>query len=107
MNFTVTDNTTLDDLLALQLHLLEDEVGNIVDKAVKEMAIEKVLLQLLLDYVQAHRHQEHFIHNMIKHALSKLIIILLPILLHFWAKYEQCAQLTNRTRSRIFFPSNV
>uniref|UniRef100_A0A671UPK5 Dynein axonemal heavy chain 11 n=1 Tax=Sparus aurata TaxID=8175 RepID=A0A671UPK5_SPAAU len=46
MNFTVTDNTTLDDLLALQLHLLEDEVRNIVDKAVKEMAIEKVL-QLL------------------------------------------------------------
>ncbi|KAM8734967.1 dynein axonemal heavy chain 11 [Acanthopagrus schlegelii] len=46
MNFTVTDNTTLDDLLALQLHLLEDEVGNIVDKAVKEMAIEKVVTQI-------------------------------------------------------------
>ncbi|XP_030250577.1 dynein heavy chain 11, axonemal isoform X3 [Sparus aurata] len=46
MNFTVTDNTTLDDLLALQLHLLEDEVRNIVDKAVKEMAIEKVVTQI-------------------------------------------------------------
>lgn len=43
MEFTVTDNTTLEDLLALKLHLLEDEVRSIVDKAVKEMAIEKVL----------------------------------------------------------------
>lgn len=43
MEFTVTDNTTLEDLLALKLHLLEDEVRSIVDKAVKEMTIEKVL----------------------------------------------------------------
>lgn len=42
MGFTVTDQTTLEDLLALKLHLLEDEVRTIVDKAVKEMAIEKV-----------------------------------------------------------------
>lgn len=34
--------TTLGDLLELQLHRVEDEVKNIVDKAVKEMAIEKV-----------------------------------------------------------------
>lgn len=51
MDFTVTDDTTLEDLLSLQLHLLEDEVCNIVDKAVKEMAIEKVLLQLFIDCV--------------------------------------------------------
>lgn len=43
ISFTVTDHTTLEDLLALKLHLLEDEVRSIVDKAVKEMAIEKVL----------------------------------------------------------------
>lgn len=49
MEFKVTDSTTLEDLLALQLHLLEDEVRNIVDKAIKEMAIEKVLLQLLMN----------------------------------------------------------
>lgn len=49
MEFNVTDSTTLEDLLALQLHLLEDEVRNIVDKAIKEMAIEKVLLQLLMN----------------------------------------------------------
>ncbi|TMS10512.1 Dynein heavy chain 11, axonemal [Larimichthys crocea] len=46
MDFTVTDSTTLEDLLALQLHLLEDEIRNIVDKAVKEMAIEKVVTQI-------------------------------------------------------------
>ncbi|KAM9352911.1 dynein axonemal heavy chain 11 [Symphorus nematophorus] len=46
MDFTVTDSTTLEDLLSLQLHLLEDEVRNIVDKAVKEMAIEKVVTQI-------------------------------------------------------------
>lgn len=47
MEFNVTDSTTLEDLLALQLHLLEDEVCKTVDKAIKEMAIEKVLLHLL------------------------------------------------------------
>ncbi|XP_028435224.1 dynein heavy chain 11, axonemal isoform X2 [Perca flavescens] len=46
MDFTVTDSTTLEDLLALQLHSLEDEVRNIVDKAVKEMAIEKVVTEI-------------------------------------------------------------
>ncbi|KAI3360460.1 hypothetical protein L3Q82_002355 [Scortum barcoo] len=46
MDFIVSDNTTLEDLLALQLHLLEDEVHNIVDKAVKEMAIEKVVTEI-------------------------------------------------------------
>lgn len=46
MDFTLTDSTTLDDLLALRLHLFEDEVRNIVDKAVKELTIEKVFLQL-------------------------------------------------------------
>lgn len=64
MDFTVTDSTTLEDLLALQLHLLEDEVCNIVDKAVKEMAIEKVILQLI-DCGQIH-HVINFISHMKK-----------------------------------------
>lgn len=38
----MSEDTTLGDLLALQLHKVEDDVKNIVDKAVKEMAIEKV-----------------------------------------------------------------
>ncbi|XP_023280705.1 dynein heavy chain 11, axonemal-like [Seriola lalandi dorsalis] len=46
MDITVTDSTTLEDLLALQLHLFEDEVRDIVDKAVKEMAIEKVVTEI-------------------------------------------------------------
>ena len=40
------DSTTLSDLLALNLHNFEDEVRGIVDKAVKEMGMEKVLKEL-------------------------------------------------------------
>lgn len=40
------DSTTLNDLLALNLHNYEDEVKTIVDKSVKEMAMEKVLKEL-------------------------------------------------------------
>lgn len=42
----MSDETTLSDLLDLNLHEYEDEVKNIVDKAVKEMAMEKVLKEL-------------------------------------------------------------
>lgn len=42
----MTDKTTLSELLDLQLHKFEDEVKNIVDKSVKEMAMEKVLNDL-------------------------------------------------------------
>lgn len=40
------ESTTLNDLLMLNLHNYEDEVKNIVDKSVKEMAMEKVLKEL-------------------------------------------------------------
>ncbi|XP_078510049.1 dynein axonemal heavy chain 17 isoform X2 [Lissotriton helveticus] len=46
VNFEMSDNTTLADLLQLQLHKYEDEVRNIVDKAVKETGMEKVLKAL-------------------------------------------------------------
>lgn len=39
-------NTTLADLLELNLHECEEEVKNIVDKAVKEMSMEKILREL-------------------------------------------------------------
>ncbi len=42
VKFTMDENTTLADLLSLNLHEFEDEVRNIVDKAVKEMSMEKV-----------------------------------------------------------------
>jgi dynein heavy chain len=40
------DQTTLADLLALNLHNFEEEVKNIVDKAVKENSMEKTLKDL-------------------------------------------------------------
>ena len=40
------ESTTLADLLSLNLHNYEEEVRNIVDKAVKEMSMEKVLTTL-------------------------------------------------------------
>ena len=47
------EGTTLADLLSLNLHEFEDEVRNIVDKAVKEMSMEKVCqhLHLFLKFI--------------------------------------------------------
>ncbi|KAK2490477.1 LOW QUALITY PROTEIN: hypothetical protein MC885_016050 [Smutsia gigantea] len=46
VKFKMSDETTLADLLQLNLHKHEDEVRNIVDKAVKESGMEKVLKAL-------------------------------------------------------------
>ncbi|XP_036372722.1 dynein heavy chain 9, axonemal [Megalops cyprinoides] len=46
VRFTMDQDTTLADLLQLNLHNFEDEVRGIVDKAVKEMGMEKVLTEL-------------------------------------------------------------
>lgn len=46
VKFSMTDSTTLNDLLALHLHEYEEEVKTIVDKSVKEMAMEKMLKEL-------------------------------------------------------------
>ncbi|XP_030057583.1 dynein axonemal heavy chain 11 [Microcaecilia unicolor] len=46
VRFSVSEETTLADLLGLQLHKVEDEVRNIVDKAVKEMGTEKILAEI-------------------------------------------------------------
>ncbi|ODN03963.1 Dynein beta chain, ciliary [Orchesella cincta] len=45
-NFRMDDNVTLEDLLALNLHNFEEEVKNIVDKAVKESGMDKTLREL-------------------------------------------------------------
>ena len=42
----MSDDTTLSDLLSLNLHNFEDEVHGIVDKACKEMGMEKLLSDL-------------------------------------------------------------
>ncbi|XP_016382633.1 dynein axonemal heavy chain 9 [Sinocyclocheilus rhinocerous] len=46
VRFTMDKDTTLADLLRLNLHHFEDEVRGIVDRAVKEMGMEKVLSEL-------------------------------------------------------------
>ncbi|KAI1899527.1 hypothetical protein AGOR_G00062710 [Albula goreensis] len=46
VSFVMDEATTLGALLELQLHRVEEEVKNIVDKAVKEMGIEKVLTEI-------------------------------------------------------------
>lgn len=39
----MSEETVLADLLALNLHEVEDDVRNIVDKATKELSMEKTL----------------------------------------------------------------
>lgn len=46
VRFSMNEETTLADLLNLNLHHFEDEVRAIVDRAVKEMGMEKVLTEL-------------------------------------------------------------
>ena len=46
VKFLMSDDTTLSDLLSLNLHNFEDEVHGIVDKACKEMGMEKLLNDL-------------------------------------------------------------
>ena len=46
VKFCMTDETSFADLLSLNLHNHEDEVQNIVDKACKEMAMERMLKDL-------------------------------------------------------------
>ncbi|KAK6632535.1 hypothetical protein RUM43_013303 [Polyplax serrata] len=46
VKFVMTNDTTLADLINLNLHHFEEEVKTIVDKSVKEMAMEKTLKEL-------------------------------------------------------------
>ncbi|XP_072536739.1 dynein axonemal heavy chain 11 [Salminus brasiliensis] len=61
VDFTLTKRTTLADLLALQLHMYEEEVHSTVATAVKEMAIEKVLGEISQTWaLMEFEHEEHF-----------------------------------------------
>lgn len=56
----MSDETTLSDLLALNLHNFEDEVHNIVDKATKELSMEKTLKELDVTWSQMEfQHDKH------------------------------------------------
>ena len=68
VRFTMDEHTTLADLLSLNLHEYEDEVHNIVDKAVKETGMEKVLKEL--DVTWSTMEFEHD-----KHARTGITII--------------------------------
>ncbi|XP_071672840.1 dynein axonemal heavy chain 9-like isoform X7 [Patagioenas fasciata] len=50
VRFVMDSDTTLADLLKLNLHNFEDEVRGIVDKAVREMSMEKVLRELKMTW---------------------------------------------------------
>ncbi|NXC72870.1 DYH9 protein, partial [Anhinga anhinga] len=50
VRFVMDSDTTLADLLKLSLHNFEDEVRGIVDKAVREMSMEKVLKELKITW---------------------------------------------------------
>ncbi|QQP33020.1 Dynein beta chain_ ciliary [Caligus rogercresseyi] len=60
VSFTMSEETTLADLLNLNLHSFEDEVHNIVDKAIKEMAMERMLKEL--DVVWSSMEFSHELH---------------------------------------------
>ena len=46
VNLITNSDTTLADLLALDLHRYEDEVRSVVDRAVREVSMEKTLREL-------------------------------------------------------------
>ena len=48
----MSEETNLSDLLALNLHKFEDEVRNIVDKATKELSMEKTMKELDVTWAQ-------------------------------------------------------
>ena len=58
VNFVMSEDTTLADLLNLNLHNFEDEVHNIVDKAIKEMAMERMLKELEVIWSAMEFHHE-------------------------------------------------
>ena len=60
VQFIMSEDTSLADLLSLNLHNFEDEVHNIVDKACKEMAMEKMLRDLEVTWeTMEFTHEKH------------------------------------------------
>uniref|UniRef100_A0A670JQ67 Dynein axonemal heavy chain 11 n=1 Tax=Podarcis muralis TaxID=64176 RepID=A0A670JQ67_PODMU len=59
LHFSITEDTTLADLLSLKLHKVEDDVRNIVDKAVKELGTEKVKISQIWAAMEF-SYEEHY-----------------------------------------------
>lgn len=51
--FEINEKTTFNDLVKLKLHLYEEQVKELVDKAVKEQAIEKALTEVVKAWTDA------------------------------------------------------
>lgn len=54
------EKTTLEDLLKLELHRYEEEVKDTVDRAVKEMAMEKALKEYNNTWTTSEFGKEHY-----------------------------------------------
>ena len=67
VKFSMSEETNLSDLLALNLHNFEEEVRNIVDKATKELSMEKTL--------KVSTHENY-------HAVASLDLCCRPILVY-------------------------
>ena len=65
----MSEETNLADLLALNLHKFEDEVRNIVDKATKELSMEKTLGELKVTWSQMEFESE--LHSRTQYMLLK------------------------------------
>ncbi|XP_065180851.1 dynein beta chain, ciliary-like [Sycon ciliatum] len=60
VKFVMSDETNLDDLLKLNLHNFEDEVRGIVDKATKELNMEKIIGEMEVTWAQMEfEHEKH------------------------------------------------
>ena len=65
----MNEGTSLSDLLSLNLHECEEEVKNVVDKAVKEMSMEKILREL--DNTWSRMEFEREVHSRTNHVLLR------------------------------------
>ena len=63
----MSEETNLSDLLALNLHNFEDEVRNIVDKATKELSMEKTLKVCIHGHM-LHEHNTSSIHQLFQQS---------------------------------------
>ena len=59
VKFDMNDDTSLADMLDLNLHKHEEEVTNIVDKAVKELAMEKMITHLAITWKDMNFEYDH------------------------------------------------
>ncbi len=69
VSFVMSEDTSLADLLSLNLHNFEDEVHNIVDKAIKEMAMERMLKELEITW--SAMEFQHEVHARTGHTLLR------------------------------------